>query len=718
MNSGQIRDGYSGDVPLSGDDLKFFYDAITQSQTTTSSSTTSVNLNNVTDTLGSYMLSASNAAANGGAVTINGKVLNWTPQKGTAAVQSDPVSSTSGNTTYLTTTTTNYAVLTYRVTVDTAKSGFEYGHYYDANESAILTYRVGTGTSQTAAFPIPKVAVLESGSDPVPTTYTLSYDANGGENPPRSHSQTNTEGSAHFTIRAQQPTRDGYVFLGWSEDPTAARADWIPGGNIVITDNTTLYAVWQKANLVVDFSMRCLIAKGVKTYTASTDAGAFELEGGNLYFIPAIAANASGAYDLSAMSAVISVAITTLKDAEKTITVLPANNMYFDDDLQSVETDLTADSTVQGYSGDVVSAASLEKGTQSGPIKILFKGARIDAYCTTESTSGSVSYQVYRGDAVSKDARVLSKTVIVSNRSAETRYNIPTVSVDVQAEDGAKFSTSQTYLLVISTTDSSNYRLDAVRVYLPLAGNETAESVYQKTGEQNAHFLELRDQLLNKDGDFSLTSLEAGEEQTGALYIEDAKNKVVSETSDFSVYQNGGAKNEIYLTPGSTITFQIQNLPSDGAVMIGLSEPENRGGGKVSANGKPIDVSTVVDQYYAFDASSGKVILTNTGTAMISVTNLKITGTWPTEKAVDENGVTIERSLAPKLLFSRALLTAVDEMNQTSEAVEPTPTADPEPSPSTEPTDEPTPSLSDFIYRLLSDFVRSLFGSISRLFGN
>ncbi len=80
-------------------------------------------------------------------------------------------------------------------------------------------------------------------------TFTLKYDANGGTGAPATQTYTATspyEKSHTFTISGQQPTREGFTFLGWSTDRNATTAERQPGGSIVVTGTTTLYAVWQE----------------------------------------------------------------------------------------------------------------------------------------------------------------------------------------------------------------------------------------------------------------------------------------------------------------------------------------------------------------------------------------------------------------------------------------------------------------------------------------
>ena len=82
---------------------------------------------------------------------------------------------------------------------------------------------------------------------PTLKTFTLKYDANGGTGAPATQTYTASsqyENSHTFTISSNTPTREGYEFKGWAETPNATTATRQPGGSIVVTGTTTLYAVW------------------------------------------------------------------------------------------------------------------------------------------------------------------------------------------------------------------------------------------------------------------------------------------------------------------------------------------------------------------------------------------------------------------------------------------------------------------------------------------
>lgn len=76
-----------------------------------------------------------------------------------------------------------------------------------------------------------------------PTTYTVSYKANGGTGAPGN--QSYPAGSS-VVLSSVIPTREGYEFLGWSKSATATAATYAPGATYSGA-STTLYAVWQYA---------------------------------------------------------------------------------------------------------------------------------------------------------------------------------------------------------------------------------------------------------------------------------------------------------------------------------------------------------------------------------------------------------------------------------------------------------------------------------------
>lgn len=76
------------------------------------------------------------------------------------------------------------------------------------------------------------------------TTYTLTYDANGGTGTVPTDTNKYAKGTYAQVVSGSGLTRDGMAFLGWSTDQNAVSPAYYPGGSVKINDNTTLYAVW------------------------------------------------------------------------------------------------------------------------------------------------------------------------------------------------------------------------------------------------------------------------------------------------------------------------------------------------------------------------------------------------------------------------------------------------------------------------------------------
>ena len=74
-----------------------------------------------------------------------------------------------------------------------------------------------------------------------PTSYTVSYDANGGSGAPSSQTKTK---DVTLTLSSTKPTRSGYAFLGWATSASATSASYQPGGSYNANASVTLYAVW------------------------------------------------------------------------------------------------------------------------------------------------------------------------------------------------------------------------------------------------------------------------------------------------------------------------------------------------------------------------------------------------------------------------------------------------------------------------------------------
>ena len=84
-------------------------------------------------------------------------------------------------------------------------------------------------------------------------SYALSYNVNGGTGTIGSGGCLGADGVAETCeaeISTDEPTREGYGFLGWAKSADATTAKHQPGGTITLSADTRLYAVWGKKNTI------------------------------------------------------------------------------------------------------------------------------------------------------------------------------------------------------------------------------------------------------------------------------------------------------------------------------------------------------------------------------------------------------------------------------------------------------------------------------------
>lgn len=111
---------------------------------------------------------------------------------------------------------------------------------------------------------------------PAPTTYTLSYNANGGAGAPSTQSATTAQSSKTFTVASGTPTWGLYEFLGWSrtqysDSRTEADVEFRAGDTITLqqaSPDITLYAVWR-----MDYRPHAILASDGKWYSHNRPGG-------------------------------------------------------------------------------------------------------------------------------------------------------------------------------------------------------------------------------------------------------------------------------------------------------------------------------------------------------------------------------------------------------------------------------------------------------------
>ena len=86
------------------------------------------------------------------------------------------------------------------------------------------------------------ISVSTSYTIPVLSSYTVSFNANGGSGAPSS--QTKTYGVT-LTLSSTKPTRSNYTFLGWGKTSSDTSASYSAGSSYTSNADITLYAIWR-----------------------------------------------------------------------------------------------------------------------------------------------------------------------------------------------------------------------------------------------------------------------------------------------------------------------------------------------------------------------------------------------------------------------------------------------------------------------------------------
>ena len=289
-----------------------------------------------------------------------------------------------------------------------------------------------------------------------------------------------------------------------------------------------------------------------------------------------------------------------------------------------------------------------------------FKGTGFDVISLTDNNSGMISVKVY---AVGSDGtETLEKTKYVNNyygyqlkdgvwtvnNSANNAlYQIPVIKIGGLDYGTYKVVITAAYATYADKTGDSQYSfwLDAIRVYDPM-GNDNA--TYTKDGEGYPQYIKLRDQLAKENG--SVTTNDK------LLFIDGAEKAAIA------TYANYGPNNEVYLANGQAITFTVPRDRNIASVQIGAKAPNGSAAKMVvtGGNGLNQELSTATEMYYKIGTAGDSFTITNTGTGILSLTNLKITFTDKPGSTIALTAPTAEEQTAA-VMSVRALFAAPEQ---------------------------------------------------------
>lgn len=368
---------------------------------------------------------------------------------------------------------------------------------------------------------------------------------------------------------------------------------------------------------------------------------------------------------------------------EKTLTIIPASNVYYEDSLaaftngkgaasdanwklvnsngnENVTEDTTTtqalqqlgDKAIYGYDAAYNSSSMLSMGTahkvtvtsemlakwekndttSAWPTaSFTFTGTGFDVISLTDNTSGVIQVKVYKAN--STDTTPV-KNILVNNYYGYTRDGAGNWVVSNSEDPNALY---QIPVVKVDGLDYGTYNVTIEMFYSKYFDKTTksqysfwldAIRVYNPMGEGYDYtadnegypqYIKLHDKLAD-------TAATSGDEQV--LFIDGAEHATIAQ------YANYGPKNEVYLAKGQAISFKLTgNTNEIASIQIGAKAPDGQPTMTVKGNGSTTSaknevLSTATEMYYDIteQAKNGQLVtISNTSGSILSLTNLKIT---------------------------------------------------------------------------------------------
>ena len=359
------------------------------------------------------------------------------------------------------------------------------------------------------------------------------------------------------------------------------------------------------------------------------------------------------------------------------VTVIPANNIYYEDSF--ITTESTTQNGIEGFtftgawsmvgedSGNTEIPEHLESApygdvhgwtdslgddvtftdgsahfvnTPGASAQFTFTGTGVEVYTRTNNASGMV-VAVLNSKTVGEDDKeviTLYKSLAMDNLAVSgDYYHIPTV-----AFKDLPYGTYTLQLVATVATGEtglrSEYYIDGVRIHNPLGNttnyyNSTVKDAYEL--ENNAVFTEVRDILIDKNNSFNADQPNIG----GAVFIDQIKegqgsgNDQVGEgvpTYEIGTFEAYGPKNEVYLSAGQAIVLKVEegNTYYMGLKSLtGKAVTANVSGVDQTLNPTTITITHSTDMYYRINPVDGYIVVQNSsaGEEILSITNLRTT---------------------------------------------------------------------------------------------
>ena len=131
------------------------------------------------------------------------------------------------------------------------RSGYTFNGWFTAASGGTFVGNAGGSATVTTTRTLYAQWTLQS------TTYTISYDANGGTGTTNPTSTTSGNSSVNLTVASSGFSRTGYTFQGWNTSSNGGGTWYFPGNTLTLTSSSptiTLYAQWGLNTFTLSYS--------------------------------------------------------------------------------------------------------------------------------------------------------------------------------------------------------------------------------------------------------------------------------------------------------------------------------------------------------------------------------------------------------------------------------------------------------------------------------
>ena len=393
---------------------------------------------------------------------------------------------------------------------------------------------------------------------------------------------------------------------------------------------------------------------------------------------------------------------------EKTLTIIPASNVYYEDSLasftngsgaaenatwstvdnndqtttkdggtdvyQALEELGKGERNVYGYDEQYNNSSKLSMGTahkvtvtaamaanwagdttSAWPTaQFTFKGTGFDIISLTNNKSGAIFVDVYAG---SKAEGTAEKKYVVNNYYGYTYENdewiVKQNASDTLYQIPVMKITDLAYgehTVVIKVAYSEYFDTASKNEYsfwldaIRVYNPMGKDYDYTADNEGYPQYIKLRDELAK-----------TAETNKGVVFIDGAANASIAD------YANFGPNNEVYLMKGQAISFKVPENDKIASIQIGAKAPNGNTTMTVTGtNDKALAteaLSTATEMYYQIANAGEQFTITNTGDGILSLTNLKITFNDKNHKEVTLEEMTAKEQ-ANAVAMVQALFTA------------------------------------------------------------